>query len=189
MSRLYFSTRQMHRSGCGFREREPAEPHGAILTGVVSIGMSASTMAQSLMSLRDTCLLCEIAADLRRELLPSSRFPHSTLMNSAGFGSSNTHFQCPMPTHQSQFNFSNFSDSRQTRLPDKKAATASSTRELGRPRDPRLMQQVDHAILTHRLLVNPSLSANYSLEVTSISICSGGVCKLRLIRLTFYNLI
>ena len=66
MSRLYFSTRPMHSSGCGFRE--PAEPHGSILSGAVSIGMSASTMAQSLMNLRGTCLLGEIAADLRREL-------------------------------------------------------------------------------------------------------------------------
>ena len=145
--------------------------------------MSASTMAQSLMSLRGTCLLGEIAVDLRRELLPSSRFSHSTLMNSTGFGS-NTHFRCPLPTHQSQFNFPNVSDSRNNRLREGQTADASSKREVGSPRDPRLMQQVDHTILTHHLLVTPSLNANYSLDVTSISICSGVVCNSILSTLT-----
>ena len=168
------STRPMHSSGCRFRKREPAEPHGAILSGANSKGMSASTMAQSLMSLRGTCLLGEIAADLRRELFPSLRFPQSNLMNSTGFGS-NTHFHCPLPAHQSEFYFPNFFESLNTRLPDGQAADVSSKREVGSPRDPRLMQQVDHTILMHHLLVTPSLSTNYSLDVTSISICSGVV--------------
>ena len=59
MTPLSSLTRPMHSSGCRFRKREPAEPHGAIPSGADNINMSASTMAQSLMSLRGTYLLGE----------------------------------------------------------------------------------------------------------------------------------
>ena len=171
MNRFSSSTRPMHCSGCQFRVREPAESQGAILSGAESVGMSVSNMAQSLMSCRGTCLLGEIAGDLRRELF-SSRFARSTLKNSTGF-ESNNHFQ--FTAHQSQFNFPNVFDSRNTRLPDRQASRDFSKRELGSPRDSRLMQHADHSILRHHLLVTPSLSANYALDITSVSICSGVV--------------
>ena len=172
-----FSTiRPMHSSGYTFTERkpEPAMQHGAILSSPYGVDRSASAMAQSLMSPRGTLSLGEIAREARRELIcRSSRVSHSFLINSTGFGV-NTPFQYPLPNHQSYFNFQKFSVSQSTCLSEEQAAY--STRQLGLPRDPRIMQQIDHTILTHHLLVTPSQSANYSLDVSSISICSGVVC-------------
>ena len=171
MGCLFSTTRPKISSGCLFSERKPAPAmqHGAILSSADGI----DRMAQFLMRCRGTLSLGRIAGRLRRELISCSRFSHSLLINSTGVGF-NTPFQSPLLTHQSYFNFPNFSVSRSTTLPEGQAAY--STRQLGSPRDPRIMQQVDHTILTHHLFVTPSHSANYSLDVTSISICSGVVC-------------
>ena len=173
------ATRPMHSSGCLFNEGKPAPAmqYGTTLSSANGNDRSSSAMVQSLMSPRCTLSLGELAHSLGHELTnSSSRVSHSPIINSRAFGV-NTIFEWYLPLHQSYFNFPDISFSRSTSR-SLLEEQAYSNRQVGSPRDPRIMQQVDHTILTHHLNVTPSQSANYSLDVTSIAICSGVVRNL-----------
>ena len=137
---------------------------------------TGSAISQSLMSPRCTLSLGEISHNLLHEITYRSSIVWSSpIVNSRAFGV-NTTFKWNLPPHQSYFNFPDISRSTSRNLLEEQ--DVYSNRQVGSPRDPRIMQQVDHTILTHHLNVTPSQSANYSLDVTSISICSGVVRNL-----------
>lgn len=111
----------------------------------------------------------------------ASKISNSYLSNPTGFSNKDL-LQLPVSKgntsasigiHQSKF--SNIFDFFKI-VAEAKSSDRQSNQQIAQPRDPRIMQQIGQTNITHHLIVTPSQSEHYSLDITSISICSGVVC-------------